>query len=96
LPPNDMGGRARSRKRGAEEEKDEDEDDLNHRRGSDDADAVRHVERVVILGQAHVGLLPAVGPDEGAHLGALHVIHLLHGLFDLALGRLDVHQKDEC
>merc|ERR1719433_44157 len=62
---------------------------------SDDADAVGHVQSVVILRQAHISLLLAVWADECVHLGSLHVVHGLHRLSDVDLRGLHVHDEYE-
>lgn len=67
---------------------------------ADDADEVREVERVVVLGQAAIGLLPPVGADQrldlrAHHRRALHVVELLQRLLDVQLRRLDIHPEDE-
>mmetsp|Transcript_8610 Transcript_8610/g.24933 ORF Transcript_8610/g.24933 Transcript_8610/m.24933 type:complete len:255 (+) Transcript_8610:498-1262(+) len=56
---------------------------------------VGDVKSVEVVGEAHVGLLEAIRADERVHLGALDVVHLPHGVLDLALVGLDVHNEDE-
>ena len=60
-----------------------------------DADLVGHVEGVVVLGQAHVSLLLAVGADEGVHLLHGDAPALGHGLLDLGLVGAHVAEEDE-
>merc|ERR1711907_592516 len=45
----------------------------------DDADLVSNIQGIVVLGEANVGLLLAVGPDEGVDLLGVDVLDLLHG-----------------
>merc|ERR1719263_1780936 len=63
--------------------------------GSDNANAIGHVKRIVVLCQMHVRLLLAIRPDERIHLGTLHVIHSLHSLLNLELSGLDVHYENK-
>ena len=71
--------------------------DRNHitNHNLDDADAVRHVERVVVLRQPHVRLLLAVGSNEGVHLAAGDLVHGLDRVLDLPLVRRDVDNEHE-
>lgn len=41
-------------------------------------------------------LLLSIRPDQGADLGHVRVLELLHSLFDLALVSLDVHSEHKC
>ena len=61
----------------------------------DNADAVRHVEGIVVAREAAVSLLVAVRADEGVHLRAVDVVQALHRILDLLLVRARVDDEDE-
>ena len=61
----------------------------------DDTDTVSHIEGVVVGGQADVGLLLAVGADKGIDLLALNLVHLGHGVLNLAFVRFEVDDEDK-
>lgn len=49
----------------------------------------------MVRGEADVGLLLAVGPDEGVDLDGVDLVDLLDGVLDLPLVGLDVNDEDE-
>jgi hypothetical protein len=53
------------------------------------------VEGIDIGGEASVGLLGAVGADQGVDLDGVNVVQSLEGLLDLGLVGLDVDNEDE-
>lgn len=59
----------------------------------DQAHLVCDVERVRVSREPHVRLLLAVGADEGVDLVHVHLVHLLHCLFDLGLCGARVAQE---
>lgn len=54
-----------------------------------------NVEGIDIGGQAGVGLLGAVGADQGVDLDSVNVVELLQGQLDLGLVGLDVDNEDK-
>merc|ERR1740130_1879204 len=62
---------------------------------SDDANAVRNVERVEVWSQVHVRLLLAIRPDKRINLLALDIVDLLDGLLDLLFRSTNVDDEHE-
>ena len=61
----------------------------------DEANAVRHIEGILVRGQTNECLLLAIRANERVHLGSFHIVSLLESLLDLALVRLTVDDKYE-
>ena len=62
---------------------------------SHDSDFVGNLEGVVLLGEHNVGLLVAVGADEGVHLAHLDAVHVLDGSADHGLRGSLVNEEHE-
>lgn len=56
---------------------------------------VGNVKGIRVGGEADVGLLKSVGPDEGVHLGHLDVVQLLHGVANVMLVGAEVSNENE-
>lgn len=61
----------------------------------DEANAVRHIEGILVRGQTNECLLLAIRANERVHLGSFHIVSLLESLLDLALVGLTVDNKHE-
>ena len=61
----------------------------------DEANAVRHIEGILVRGQTNECLLLAIRANERVHLGSFHIVSLLESLLDLALVGLTVNNKHE-
>ena len=61
----------------------------------DEANAVRHIEGILVRGQTNECLLLAIRANERVHLGSFHIVSLLKSLLDLALVGLTVDNKHE-
>ena len=61
----------------------------------DEANAVRHIEGILVRGQTNECLLLAIRANERVHLCGFHIVSLLESLLDLALVRLTVDDKYE-
>jgi len=66
------------------------------RKRLDDANLVRNIEGIVVLGQTNICLLLAIGPDEGVDLGGVDVVHLFDGLLDLDLAGAHINNEHKC
>lgn len=56
---------------------------------------VGDLKSVVVGSEADVGLLLAVGPDEGVDLGSLNVVELLNRVLDVALVGTEVNNENK-
>lgn len=61
----------------------------------DDANLVGNIQRIKVGRQPDVGLLLAIGADEGVDLAGLDVVQLGDGLLDLVLVGADVDDEDQ-
>lgn len=56
---------------------------------------VGYIKRIVVRREPYVCLFLAVGPDQRVHLSCLHVVKLLHRIFDVALRCANVDEEHQ-